>query len=117
MLSFKYDRVVGFHRYRSDQPWALDGVCVLHVEAFNAPSPPHVRQMVDSLEGRLFEDARRDGLHPHRDNHYGYTVEAVALTPSGRTVRYQVRFSDGDLYVWLMPPVEAGERPPTVGVA
>lgn len=106
MLKFEYDDVVAWHPYRTYQPWDHGGVRVLHVDGVNGhgPDPERVRRDIADVEGRLLNDCVLAGIRAQPDNHYGFTVrvdhERMGLRDP---MYYQLRFSDGSLYVWLMP--------------
>ena len=103
MLRIEYDSVVAFHPYRTHQPWDLGGVKVLQVDGVNCggdEAGPIAREL-GRLEGRLREECLAQGIPAHPDNHCGYTV--VVEAAFGRATRLQLRFSDGSLYVWVMP--------------
>lgn len=102
MLRFSYDRVVAFHPYRTMQPWENGGTRILQVDGVNGYEDEArlVRGMLRDLELRLLQGCRDAGIRCHEDNHYGFTV---ADDSEAQSVYYQLRFSDGSLYVWLMP--------------
>lgn len=124
MFRFEFDRVVAFHPYRTHQPWDHGGTRLLQVDGvngFNFESPANraMRTAIADLEREVIRRAREDGLtRVEADNHYGFTVvvdRSVPEEPDLRTqVYYQLRFSDGSLYVWLMPgaPNTAMPGPP-----
>lgn len=108
----EYDAVVAWHPYRTHQPWDHGGVRLLHLDGANGPNAEATRRVVAEVEGRLLNDAVLAGIRGARaDNHYGFTVRldggereleggAVQSFPA---TYLQLRFSDGSLYVWLMP--------------
>ena len=107
-----YDRIIGFHPYRTSQPWDLGGTRVLHIDAANGSAENRLvlRGEVMELENQLLQRAKEDGLqNVERDNHYGFTLEAdrgFDLPKEGLRVpkvRWQIRFSDGSMTLWLMP--------------
>lgn len=109
MLRFNYDRVVGYHGYRTHQPWDHGGMRLLHIDGvnvFDKAQREHIAVELSSLETQLIEDAKDAGFdRAQRDNHYGFTVlvEGNIEFDGRRDAYYQLRFSDGSLYVWLMP--------------
>jgi hypothetical protein len=99
MLRLEYDEVVAFHPYRTDQPWDVPGSTkILHVDGPNTPEQDRnaVARWVGEVEWRLLRACDAAKIPAHIDNHYGFTVRA-------KDRLLQVRFSDGSLYVWLMP--------------
>lgn len=114
MFRFEYDRIIAHHPYRTSQPWDLGGIRLLHVDGVNGlqEDAEHTRHLIGALERRLAEEwAQAQGIDTDRpgaygrfmDNHYGYTVVREADVMGGLYQIYQLRFSDGSLYVWLMP--------------
>lgn len=108
MIRVEYDEVVAYHPYRTYQPWNHGGVRLLHIDGVNGP--PEDRSAVAAelrfLEQRLIQDARAAGITAQEDNHYGFTVRldvSGGESPWPLPVYNHLRFSDGSLYVWLMP--------------
>lgn len=113
MLRFEYDKIIAFHPYRTYQPWDNGGIRLLHVDGFNGLKPEEIKVVsdeVDALQRHLADEFNREGGRAFLDNHCGYTVWAEAGHDRPE-VYYQIRFSDGSLYVWLMPgPPEASTK-------
>ena len=104
MLRFEFDRVVAYHPYRTMQPWDVPGaVKILQVDGVNGAldATGIIRDRILRLEQDILGAAVTDGLPAVVDNHYGFTVAVVG--GDGRSTYYQLRFSDGSLYVWLIP--------------
>lgn len=118
MLRFEYDRVVAHHPYRTDEPWKVEGATrILQVDGWNGLSDQERRLVADelrALEKCLLDEATSAGIKAWYDNHHGYTVRVDGRTLEGGKyvpdMYYHLRFSDGSLYVWLMPgPPSKGE--------
>lgn len=106
MFRFEYDRVVGYHPYRTHQPWDIGGIRLLHVDGVNCGTEVSetFRVLLRDLEQRLLRDALDAGFRDAcPDVHYGYTVVSEGSCGGDPDVHYQLRFSDGSLYVWLVP--------------
>ncbi len=114
MLRLEYDSIVAHHPYRTTQPWDHGGLRMLHVDGVNGPleDTVKVRESIQALEKRMAEEwAREEDIKCDRpgaygrflDNHYGYTVRIDGTTEWDKATYYQVRFSDGSFYLWLMP--------------
>lgn len=109
MIRLEYDRVVKFHPYRQGQPWENGGTKVLQVDGANGDRAwrDAVADQIRMLERELIQRASEDWIDAHADNHYGFTVVIEGIGGASDTY-YQVRFSDGSVYIWLMPgPPEA----------
>jgi hypothetical protein len=103
MLRLSYDRVVAYHPYRTFQPWDLGGVKILLVDHANALAEDYaaVARLTKALERTLLRECEETGILAREDNHYGFTV--ATTDDEGRSVYYQLRFSDGSASVWVMP--------------
>jgi hypothetical protein len=102
MFRFEYDRVVAFHPYEVHQPWDHGGIKVLHVDGVNGDGA-QLQPFLRDLEQRLLRDAQDEGHKVWADNKYGFTVVRNAERGGGPFMYYQIRFSNGSMYVWLMP--------------
>lgn len=119
MLRIEYDAVVAYHGYRLDEPWHIPGAVRLAVyDAVNGGALDRATTTDDvrDLERRLVDDALDAGIQAYTDNHHGFTVR-VDSQGDDRETRHtylHLRFSDGLVYVWLVPP---GEHRPVATIA
>jgi len=122
MLRFEFDEVIAYHPYRTYQPWDHGGYRLLHVDGVNLrdeAARAAVARAIYDLEVKLCDELNARGGKAFRDNHYGFTVRVDGRAYlAGNPVReesadtyYQIRISDGSVYLWLMP------GPPDKGVA
>lgn len=108
MFKLEYDKVCSWHPYRELQPSLLremGGLMILHVDGVNCTreAGPQVHQMMVDLERRLIADCEAVGIEARSDNHHGFTV---VIEQHGHLDRIlHVRFSDGSMYLWLLPEV------------
>ncbi len=111
MLRFEYDEVVAYHGYRLDEPWRVSGAQkIMQVDGINGPNEESafVRRELDAFQDVLVRECTDAGIKAWRDNHYGFTVVVRGQKPTpdepGTPDTFlHLRFSDGNLYVWLMP--------------
>lgn len=110
MIRIEYTKIVARHGYRTDQPWDLGGIRIMQLDGVNGDAGA-LHTVKDLERGLALDWAFQQGDKTdapgawgrYMDNHYGYTVESEGAHPGDPDITYQLRFSDGSLYVWLMP--------------